>query len=159
MKKKKEIISSARIFIITMIGCLLIASAAFAAEKGTAKEAQDLVAKAVAYYKAEGQERAFASINDPKGQFTKKDLYVFVFDFNVVCLAHGANKALVGKNFSELKDSTGKPFAKEIVDGAKSKGKGWVDYNWTNPTTKKIEAKSSYYQKDGDLVFTCGIYK
>ena len=139
--------------------CLLTASFVYAAEQGTAKEAQDLVAKAIAYYKAEGKDKAFAAINEPKGQFTKKDLYVFVFDFNVVCLAHGANKALVGKNFVELKDSTGKPFAKEIVDGAKSKGKGWVDYNWTNPTTKKIEAKSSYYQKDGDLVFTCGIYK
>ena len=147
-----------RILMAVLI-CLLTASFVYAAERGTAKEAQDLVAKAIAYYKAEGKDKAFAAINEPKGQFTKKDLYVFVFDFNVVCLAHGANKALVGKNFVELKDSTGKPFAKEIVDGAKSKGKGWVDYNWTNPTTKKIEAKSSYYQKDGDLVFTCGIYK
>ncbi len=145
--------------LLAVLICLLTVSFAFAQEKGTAKEAQDLVAKAIAYYKAEGKDKAFAAINDPKGQFAKKDLYVFVFDFNVVCLAHGANKALVGKNFAELKDSNGKPFAKEIVDGAKSKGKGWVDYNWTNPTTKKIDAKSSYYQKDGDLVFTCGIYK
>ncbi len=139
--------------------CLMTVSFAFAQEKGTAKEAQDLVTKAIAYYKAEGKDKAFAAINDPKGQFTKKDLYVYVADLNIVVFAHGANKALVGKNLYELKDSNGKPFAKEIADGAKSKGKGWVDYSWTNPTTKKIEAKSSYFQREGDLVFVCGFYK
>ncbi len=144
---------------MAVIICLLTASFVFAAEKGTAKDAQDLVAKAVAYYKAEGKDKAFAAINDPKGQFAKKDLYVFVFDFNTVCLAHGANKALVGKNLKELKDSNGKQFMNEMTQDAKTKGKGWVDYQWTNPTTKKIEAKSSYYQKEGDIYFGCGIYK
>ncbi len=145
--------------LMAVIICLLTASFVFAAEKGTAKDAQDLVAKAVAYYKAEGKDKAFAAINDPKGQFAKKDLYVFVFDFNTVCLAHGANKALVGKNLKELKDSNGKQFMNEMTQDAKTKGKGWVDYQWTNPTTKKIEAKSSYYQKEGDIYFGCGIYK
>ncbi len=74
-------------------------------------------------------------------------------------LAHGANKALVGKNLIELKDSSGKQFMKEMTQGAKTKGKGWQDYNWTNPVTKKIEAKSSYYVKEGDIYFGCGIYK
>ncbi len=139
--------------------CLLTVSFAFAAEKGTAKEAQDLVAKAIAYYKAEGKDKAFAAISDPKGQFVKKDLYVFVSDLNIVIFAHGANKALIGKNLIDLRDSNGKLFSREIADGAKSKGKGWVDYMWTNPTTKKIEAKSTYYQKEGDFIFSCGIYK
>ncbi len=147
-----------RILMAVLI-CLLTASFVFAAEKGTAKEAQDLVAKAIAYYKAEGKDKAFAAINDPKGQFTRKDLYVFVGDLNAVVFAHGANKAVIGKNLYELKDANGKPFTKEIMDGAKSKGKGWVDYSWTNPTTKKIEAKSSYYAREGDFVFICGIYK
>ena len=145
--------------LLAVLVCLLTVSFAFAAEKGTAKEAHDLVAKAVAYYKAEGKDKAFAAINDPKGQFTKKDLYVFVFDFNTVCQAHGANKALVGKNLKELKDSNGKQFMNEMTQDAKTKGKGWVDYNWTNPTTKKIDAKSTYYQREGDYFFGCGIYK
>ncbi len=145
--------------LLAVLICLLTVSFAFAQEKGTAKEAQDLVAKAIAYYKAEGKDKAFAAINDPKGQFAKKDLYVFVFDFNVVCLAHGANKALIGKNLKELKDSNGKQFMNEMAQDAKTKGKGWVDYNWTNPTTKKIDAKSTYYQREGDYFFGCGIYK
>ena len=146
-------------FLLAIFVCLLTGGFVNAAEQGTAKEAQSLVAKAIAYYKAEGKDKAFAAINDPKGQFVQKDLYVYVTDLNVVVFAHGANKAMVGKNFYELKDSNGKAFAREILEGAKSKGKGWIDYTWTNPTTKKIDNKSSYYQKEGDFIFVCGIYK
>jgi cytochrome c len=150
-----------RAIALVTVGLFLLgfAGLAAAAEKGTAKEAQDLVKKAITYYKANGKDKAFAEINNPKGMFVSKDLYVFVFDLNVVCLAHGANKGLIGKNLSELKDSTGKQFMKEMIDGAKAKGTGSVDYNWTNPVSKKIEGKRSYYVKEGDLVFGCGIYK
>ncbi|MDI9570346.1 MAG: cache domain-containing protein [Pseudomonadota bacterium] len=144
---------------LAMLICLLTAGFVYAAEKGTAKEAQDMVNKAISYFKANGKDKAFAAINDPKGQFVKKDLYVYVFDFNYVCLAHGANKALIGKNLKELKDTNGKQFMKALVDNAQAKGKGWEDYQWTNPVTKKIEAKSTYYTKEGSYVFCCGIYK
>jgi len=147
-----------RIFMAVLI-LLLTTGFAYAAEKGTAKEAQDLVAKAIANYKVNGKDKAFAAINDPKGGFTKKDLYVYVFDFNTVCLAHGVNKALIGKNLRELKDTNGKQFMLEMTEGAKTKGKGWVDYTWTNPTTKKIGQKSTYYQREGNIFFASGIYK
>ena len=145
--------------LIAVLICLVAAGFVYASEKGTSKEAQVLVGKAIAYYKANGKDKAFAAINDPKGQFVKKDLYVFAFDFNGVCLAHGANKALIGKDLSQLKDSNGKLFITEMSQGAKTKGKGWQDYNWTNPVSKKIEPKSSYYVKEGDIYFGCGIYK
>lgn len=145
--------------LMAVIICLLTTGFVYAQEKGTAKEAQDLVAKAVAYYKANGKDKTFAAINEPKGQFTKKDLYVFAFDMNTTCLAHGANKGLIGKNLKELKDSNGKQFMNQMTQDAKSKGKGWIDYSWTNPVSKKIEPKSTYYQKEGDFYFGCGIYK
>lgn len=46
-----------------------------------------------------------------------------------------------------------------FIDVANSKGKGWVDYKWPNPTTKAVEAKSTYIEKTDDLVIGCGIYK
>ena len=42
---------------------------------------------------------------------------------------------------------------------AKKDGEGWVDYKWPNPTTKKVEGKSSYVKKVGDLIIGVGIYK
>lgn len=133
---------------------------AFAAAKGTAKEAKALVAKAVAYYHSNGKDRAFAEFNNPKGKFVDRDMYVMVMDYDGNMLSHGANAKLIGKNLINLKDSSGTAMVREFVRVAKTKGSGWVDYKWTNPTTKKVEKKSSYVQKlDGNTFIVCGIYK
>jgi cytochrome c len=134
-------------------------STASAAEKGTADEAVALVKKAVAYVKANGAEKAFAEFNNPKGQFINRDLYIFAQDMDGKMLAHGANSKLIGKSLIDVKDADGKMFAKEIVEVAKTKGSGWIDYKWPNPVTKAIELKSTYVEKAGDILISCGIYK
>jgi cytochrome c len=142
------------------LAALAFNHAAFAAgDKGTADEATALTKKAVAYLKANGKEKAFAEFSNPTGQFRDRDLYIFVIDFNGKSLAHGANAKLIDKNMADLKDADGKPFIKDFIEVAKSKGKGWVDYKWPNPTTKAIEAKSSYVEKADDFIVACGIYK
>lgn len=126
----------------------------------TAKEAEDIVKKAVDYIKANGKEKALKEFNDPKGSFVKGDLYVFAFDFKTVCIAHGVNQKLVGKDLTDLKDSDGKQFMKQMTELAAKNGSGWIDYNWTNPETKKIQPKSSFYMKiDNDYYIGAGIYK
>jgi signal transduction histidine kinase len=50
-------------------------------------------------------------------------------------------------------------FIKELIDEANAKGSGWVNYKWTNPASKKIDEKSTYFQKVDDVIFACGIYK
>jgi hypothetical protein len=50
-------------------------------------------------------------------------------------------------------------FRKEILDLAKSKGKGWVDYKFKNPESGKVEAKTTYIQLVGDVTLEAGIYK
>jgi signal transduction histidine kinase len=149
-----------------LIAVLVVASFLFvgfvqAADHGSAKEAINLVNKAVAYYKTNGQQKAFAAINDKKGPFILKDLYVFAIDWNGVIVAHGANEKLINKPTMNLKDSEGKLFMREMVQVAQTKGTGWVDYKWTNPVSKKIEPKSSYVQRIAgkDLLIGCGIYK
>lgn len=142
---------------------VLIAGLAFAqVKKATQKEAIALADKAAAYLKANGETKAFAEFNKKDGPFTdmSKDLYVFVFDLTGKCLSHGANPALIGRDLSGLKDSDGKYFIKEFLNVAKTKGSGWIDYNWSNPTTKKIEPKSTYILKVADnMLIGCGIYK
>jgi len=127
---------------------------------GTAKEAEALVRKAAAYIEANGNEKAFAEFNDPKGKFTDRDLYIFVVDFNGLTIAHGGNSKLVGREMNELKDADGKFFIKEFIELAKTKGSGWVGYKWENPATKKIEQKATYIQRQRqeDCFLGCGIY-
>ncbi len=142
--------------LLTGIFLLGLASAALAS---SAAEATALVDKAIAFYKANGKDKAFAEFNNPKGQFIKGDLYIFIWDLNGVVLAHGANEKLINKDVSQLKDVDGKLFVQEAVQLAKSKGSGWVDYKWTNPTSKKVEGKSTFVKKVDEIIFCCGIYK
>jgi cytochrome c len=66
---------------------------------------------------------------------------------------------MVGMDLSTAKDADGKSFVKERIDIAKTKGKGWQDYKFTNPSTKKIEQKTAYIERVDDLIFGCGSYK
>ena len=146
-----------KIIFCAVVVCILIAGYGYAA--GTPAEAEAMVKKALAFYKANGQEKAFAEISNPKGQFINDDLYVFVYDIKGKCVAHGFNQKMVGKDLAELKDADGKYFVKERIEIAKTKGKGWQDYMFTNPTTKKLEHKTAYIEKVDDFIFGCGAYK
>lgn len=144
---------------MAMILVALFVFGGVAYAKGTAKEAQAMVEKAIAYFNANGKAAAFAAFDDPKGKFVKDDLYIYVVDMNGVIVSHGANKKLIGQHFIDIKDADGKLFFREIINIAKTKGSGWVDYKWTNPVTKRVEPKSAFVKKNGDYIFCCGVYK
>jgi cytochrome c len=139
----------------------LCSVSAFASERATAEEAVAFVKKAVAYVKANGKEKAFEEFSNTKGQFIDRNLYIFVYDLNGVNLAigNGNSKKMVGKNLIEMKDANGVFLIKKLIEIANTKGSGWVDYQWPNPATQAIEAKSSYVEKSGDFLIGAGIYK
>jgi cytochrome c len=152
----KKLVLSGMILLV-LFGFAGIVSAA--EKRGTAAEAEALVKKAIAYMKANGKEAAFAEINNPKGRFTDRDLYIFVYDMNGKCVAHGLNLKMIGKDLVELKDADGKLFVKERIEIAKTTGKGWQDYKFTDPISKAIENKRAYVEKYDDLIVGSGIYK
>ena len=139
---------------------LLGVSFSFAAGKaGTKDEAVAMVKKAIAYYKANGQEKAFAEINNPKGKFRDRDLYVVVYNMEGKCLAHGSKKSMIGKELIDFKDVDGTPYMRQRIDMMKKQKSGWQNYKFLNPVTKKIQPKEMYVERDGDLIFGCGVYK
>lgn len=137
---------------------LIMSAGAYAAEQGTAEEATALVKKAVAYLKANGKDKTLAEMSNNKGQFVDRDLYISVYDMNGKVIAHGTNAKLIGKDVSALKDADGKQFVKDILTQAKASGKGKSNYKWQNPVTKEIQAKSVYFEKADDMVFSGGYY-
>jgi cytochrome c len=144
---------------IAVVLCLFLAVSVSAQQRGTPEEAKMLVEKAVAYVKANGEEKAIKELNNPKSEFVKGDLYVFAVDPKGVLLANTNLPHLVGTNIYNSPDSRGKLARKEYVDLANSKGSGWVEYHQLNPVTKKDEAKVTYVQKVGNLILGCGAYK
>lgn len=148
-----------RIWGMMIIAGLMMTGTAVAADKGTPVEAEALVKKAIVFIKANGRGKALAEFTNQKGQFVDRDLYIFVYDLGGTCLAHGQNPKMIGKDLSDLTDPSGKAFVKERIELAKNKGKGWQNYKFSNPTTKKVEEKTAYIEKYEDMIVGSGAYK
>jgi len=146
---------------LVIVGILIFATACIA-NAATVDDAKALAQSAAAFAKANGKDKAVAEFGNPKGQFTKGELYITFVDFNGVVLMHGASPALAGKNLLESKDPvTGKFFVKEQIEIAKTPGSGWTSYNWTNPATKAMQIKKSWVQRvEGmDAYVVCGVFQ
>jgi signal transduction histidine kinase len=143
------------------MACALSPMLSFAQSKATAAEATAMVKKGVAAIKAAGagKDKLYAEITAKDAKWVDRDLYLVVYSLAGVVKAHGANAKLVGEELIDMMDIDGKPYIKERMELAKSKGTFWQDYKFTNPTTKKIEPKSMYCEKVDDLVACAGIYK
>ncbi len=141
-----------------LVGLFVAGFVNFAGASGK-DDAKDLVEKAAAFVKANGKEKALAEFNNPNGKFVKGELYVFVYDMKATIIAHPVNPKLVGMNFLNVSDPDHKYFRKEIVEVAKTTGTGWVDYKYKNPKTNKMEQKTTYLKRVGDMIVCCGTYK
>jgi signal transduction histidine kinase len=137
----------------------LLPLAALAEDYATTKDAEMMVHRAVAFLKKEGREKAFAAFSDTSGQFRYRDLYVMVYDMDGRCLAHGAKKERIGKVLLDEKDADGKAFVRERIAIAKQHGKGWQEYKFQNPVSKKIEDKVAYFEAADGVVVVSGAYK
>jgi cytochrome c len=152
----KRLLMIAGVAAFLAMSCL--ASWANAGDQGTKDEAVAMVKKAIEYIKANGNEKAFEAISNPKGMFVDRDLYVVVYDMTAKCLAHGQKLNMVGKELIDFKDADGKEFYKERVELMKKQSTAWQDYKFMNPVSKQIEPKSMYLERTGDLIVGCGVY-
>jgi signal transduction histidine kinase len=139
------------------VGC----SGAWAAtaEHASAKEAEAMVKKGVAYIKANGKDKSYAEFTSKESKFRDRDLYLVVYGLDGKVWAHGANEKMVGRVMLDLKDIDGKEFVRERVELAKAKPSFWQDYKFTDPLTRKVEPKSMYCERLDDTVVCGGIYK
>jgi signal transduction histidine kinase len=140
-----------------VVGALAAVSAASAGDKGTAAEAQALLDRAVKLVQTDGEAKALAAFNDPKGGFQDRDLYVFCSGPDNKLSAHRDPK-LVGSEIASIKGPDGRTVGKEIQELGK-KGGGTLEYKWPNPVSNKVETKVSYIKKAGNQVCGVGAYK
>lgn len=83
------------------------------------------------------------------------ELYLFVYDQNGRCYAHGRDRDMTWKNLIDYRDVFGTFFVKKSIDIAQ-KGGGWIAYEW-HDATKVVYAKM--VEKDGNkYVLGCGFY-
>ncbi|OHE73120.1 MAG: hypothetical protein A2Y14_00615 [Verrucomicrobia bacterium GWF2_51_19] len=111
---------------------------------------------------------AFKAVDSKDPAYCNKDnpeFYAFAYDITGTVVCHPHNPKLIGTNYVDRPDPTGKLFRKEILQIANdpAKGKGWVDYTYTKPGDKKLHKKNTYFERvkgsDGkDYIPACGIY-
>jgi len=127
-----------------------------AADYATMDEAKAMAEKAAKHIESAGVDAAVADFMETGGQWHDRDLYVFVFDANGTTIAHGAKPSLVGRDLTKLRDVDGKAFMLEFLAVTDT---AWVDYKWQNPSTNKVDPKSSYIIRVGEHIVGVGAYK
>ncbi len=146
-------------FVLAVAAAICAASIGAAEQRVTAKEAEAMVKKGVAYIAGNPREKAMADITDKSGPFIDRELYLTVYTQDGTAVAHGANAKFVGKNMLELRDADGKEHIRERMELAKTKASFWQDFKFVNPVTKKMEPKSMYCERSNELIVCGGIYK
>lgn len=139
------------------IGLAICCACSCAAQPGE-KDAVALAERGVQFVKLHGKAEMIAKINSKDPEFNQGALYLAMRDMNGITIAHPTT-ALIGKNLLDVPDADGKPFRQEMLALAKGKGKGWVDYKFRNPESGKVESKSTYVLRVGDVALEAGIYK
>ena len=126
---------------------------------GLKARVEALVERAAAHVKEVGEEQAFKDFTNKDGGYLDGELYVFCYDHAGVNKAHGTNPLFIGKNLTDLRDSDGNQPFSEIMRVGFEQGQGWVDFKWPNPTTKRVQQKSSYVIRTNDVVCGVGYYR
>ncbi len=145
----------------TAVACLcLTASMAGATTDPTPRDAIAMVEKGAAMVRAKGKDEVLRRIAAKDPGFIHGSLYLYVRDLKTgVVLAHPINRTIVGKDLTDVPDTNGKAYRREILQVAAKSGKGWVDYTYKNPETGRIEPKTTYLLRMDDIVLEAGIYK
>ncbi len=89
----------------------------------------------------EAQKRAIASVKSLRYQGNE---YYFINDMNGIMVMHAMKQELDGKSVMAEKDSQGKFMFREMIEVAKSKGEGFVDYLWPKPNETRPSPKLTF---------------
>jgi len=108
-----------------------------------AKRVETLVSKAAALVDNNGK-AAFAEFRKKDSEWFHGDTYLFVYDMKANVLLNPAFPQREGTNVSGQRDAKGKLLHQAIIETAKSKGSGWVDYWFPKPGQTVPSQKWTY---------------
>lgn len=152
-----------------LLGCAVMSGPAAAIDATTGNAAtitrqgeegsrtQALLDRAEAHLREQGGQ-AMASFSRA-GEFVDGELYVYVIDTQGNFLASGGSSTtLIGRNVTDLTDSEGRLFIRELLGEAKARASGRIEYRWANPVTGRNEPKIATYRRVGDHILVVGYY-
>ena len=130
--------------------------AAANAEFGTVKEAQAMLARAIAEVKAD-RRAAIEKFNHNAPGFRDRDLFVFCFGASDGIFT--AHEGLVAHDVRELRDLAGEAVGEQIFAAAKDGEVARVSYVSRLPGTTHNVLKDAFVRRAGDQVCGVSIYR
>jgi cytochrome c len=121
---------------------------------------EGLVSKAAELVDAKGK-AAFSEFRQRDGEWWKGNVYLFAYAPDGTVLLNPATPSREGKSYHGEKDKKGKLFHDALVETAKTKGSGWVDYWLPKPGATEPSQKWSYVKAvkaDGIALVGAGFY-
>jgi len=145
--------------LIFLFGALMLSSPEFSIsqepQSEEAKQTKALVDEAAALVESKGKE-SFTEFRKKDSKWLKNDTYIFVFNMNGIVLFQPINPELEGTNRINVKEN------REMIEIAKTKGSGWVEYMWPKPGESEPSKKMTYIKKvkvgDETLIVGSGFY-
>ncbi|NMB78217.1 MAG: histidine kinase [Methanomicrobiales archaeon] len=115
------------------------------------------VGSALTFMKTHGKDEALRTFNDPDGAFSKKDMYIFVFDPDGTYLASPYLPGIVGSNRLTSRDPYGEYHVQAILDTAQAGG-GFTYYFLEDPANDfRVSLKLAYVKTaDNGLIVGTG---
>lgn len=135
-------------------------SSSYMLEPEAREELVAFVNEAKDFVLAEGKDKALQVFNDPKGNFSRGELYIVAVDANRTILADPYGQKDIDKvNAGNMNtDSNGVDYAK-ILYGLNKRGSGFAYFVHPNPAHANAEElKLQYRTKIDDLYLQSGIY-
>jgi len=87
---------------------------------------------------------------------------MFVLDADGNLLVNAGFQEQEAKNVADLSDQNGRLFVREMLDLARQREAGWIDYDWPRPGDERPSRKSSYIRRvdNGErmLIVGAGVY-
>jgi len=125
----------------------------------TTQEIKDFVDSAAAFAQKNGKDAALRAFNNASGLFTNGALYIYALDYSGNALALAYQPQLVGTSFYDIKDSSGRYYARTEIHLAQDGG-GYLLYQYPDPAENfTVRYKISYVRPVDDTYWIgAGIY-
>ena len=125
----------------------------------TSREIKDFVDSAAAWAQKEGRDAALDSFSNTSGPLVAGDVYIYALDYAGRALALPFQPGLVGTDFENLTDASGRYYTRTEIQLAKDGG-GYLLYQYPDPAGNfTVRYKISYVRPVDDTYWIgAGIY-
>ena len=147
-------------FVLAMLSSQSVWSQEGPPSSPEAKRIEALVSKAAALVDAKGK-AAFPDFRERGSEWWSGSVYVFAYAPDGTVLLNPAVRSREGKAYPGERDKKGKLFHDALVNTAKTKGSGWVDYWLPKPGKTEPSQKWSFVKAvkaDGVALVGAGFY-